>query len=66
MKFKVGDLVKRVGPPGYLMPIFEVEKGVGLIERCAFSYVMVHWLTSDARISYHMSEIEYLSTGERE
>ena len=65
MKFKVGDLVKRVVVlDGMLRPrrIYPNEKGVGLIERSALSYVRVHWLTSNVRSDYHMSELEYLTT----
>ena len=67
MKFKAGDLVKRVAAPGKeSIRIFPFEKGVGLIERSALSYVRVHWLTSNVRSNYHMSELEYLTTRGRE
>ena len=65
MKFKAGDLVKRVGPSP-LDRIYPNEKGVGLIERSVLSYVRVCWLTSNVRCDYHMSELEYLSTRGRE
>ena len=65
MKFKAGDLVKRV-VPSPLDRIYPNEKGVGLIERSVLSYVRVYWLTSNVRRNYHMSKLEYLSTGERE